>query len=98
MLQGALLARPEVTGVRHPGLPTDPGHKVAAAQMRRFGATPAVASWCIALSGILSAAGKTTSKRYTFVIDKDGKIVKIYDKVDTTKHPKEVLEFVKTVK
>ncbi|WP_091560439.1 lysylphosphatidylglycerol synthase transmembrane domain-containing protein [Micromonospora pattaloongensis] len=25
-------------------------------QMRRFGATPAVASWCIALSGILSAA------------------------------------------
>ncbi|MEV6847150.1 YbhN family protein [Actinoplanes sp. NPDC051411] len=26
-------------------------------QMRRFGATPAVASWCIALSGILSAAG-----------------------------------------
>jgi uncharacterized membrane protein YbhN (UPF0104 family) len=26
-------------------------------QMRRFGATPAVASWCIALSGLLSAAG-----------------------------------------
>jgi uncharacterized membrane protein YbhN (UPF0104 family) len=25
-------------------------------QMRRFGASPAVASWCIALSGILSAA------------------------------------------
>lgn len=25
-------------------------------QMRRFGATPAIASWCIALSGILSAA------------------------------------------
>ena len=24
-------------------------------QMRRFGATPAIASWCIALSGILSA-------------------------------------------
>jgi uncharacterized membrane protein YbhN (UPF0104 family) len=26
-------------------------------QMRRFGATPAVAAWCIALSGLLSAAG-----------------------------------------
>ncbi|MYS21583.1 cystathionine gamma-lyase [Streptomyces sp. SID4948] len=33
----ALLERPEVTGLRHPGLPTDPAHKVAAAQMRRFG-------------------------------------------------------------
>jgi putative heme transporter len=28
-------------------------------QMRRFGASPAVASWCIALSGILSAAALT---------------------------------------
>jgi cystathionine gamma-lyase len=36
-LADALLARPEVTGVRHPGLPTDPAHRVAAAQMRRFG-------------------------------------------------------------
>jgi cystathionine gamma-lyase len=36
-LADALLARPEVTDVRHPGLPADPAHKVAAAQMRRFG-------------------------------------------------------------
>jgi len=36
--------------------------------------------------------------RSTWVIDKDGKIAKIYDKVDVNKHPKEVLEFVKTLK
>lgn len=36
-LARALLERPDVTGVRHPGLPTDPSHPVAAAQMRRFG-------------------------------------------------------------
>jgi cystathionine gamma-lyase len=36
-LGSALLERSEVTGVRHPGLPSDPAHKVAAAQMRRFG-------------------------------------------------------------
>jgi peroxiredoxin Q/BCP len=39
-----------------------------------------------------------TPRRVTFVIDKDGKVAKIYDKVDTAKHPKEVLEFVKTLK
>ncbi|WP_308340945.1 cystathionine gamma-lyase [Streptomyces sp. JJ36] len=33
----ALRARPEVTGVRHPGLPEDPAHPVAVRQMRRFG-------------------------------------------------------------
>ncbi|OAR23844.1 cystathionine gamma-lyase [Streptomyces sp. ERV7] len=33
----ALLDRPEVSGVRHPGLPSDPAHRLAAAQMRRFG-------------------------------------------------------------
>ncbi|MEU8877453.1 cystathionine gamma-lyase [Streptomyces javensis] len=38
-LAEALRDRPEVTGPRHPGLPTDPSHRVAAAQMRggRFG-------------------------------------------------------------
>lgn len=36
-LASELLKRPEVTDVRHPGLPTDPAHPVAAAQMRRFG-------------------------------------------------------------
>ncbi|WP_133911156.1 cystathionine gamma-lyase [Streptomyces sp. NBC_00582] len=33
----ALRDRPEVTGLRHPGLPGDPSHEVAARQMRRFG-------------------------------------------------------------
>ncbi|MFI7408234.1 cystathionine gamma-lyase [Streptomyces sp. NPDC049627] len=33
----ALRGRPEVTGLRYPGLPDDPFHKVAAQQMRRFG-------------------------------------------------------------
>ncbi|MCC3652782.1 cystathionine gamma-lyase [Streptomyces sp. S07_1.15] len=38
-LAEALRERPEVTGLRHPGLPDDPAHPVAAAQMRagRFG-------------------------------------------------------------
>ncbi|MEU6365079.1 cystathionine gamma-lyase [Streptomyces sp. NPDC046931] len=33
----ALRGRPEVTGLRYPGLPDDPSHKIAAQQMRRFG-------------------------------------------------------------
>ncbi|MGQ4382152.1 cystathionine gamma-lyase [Streptomyces sp. SAS_270] len=33
----ALRTRPEVTGLRYPGLTDDPSHKVAAQQMRRFG-------------------------------------------------------------
>ncbi|MEU1178781.1 cystathionine gamma-lyase [Streptomyces sp. NPDC005820] len=33
----ALRGRPEVTGLRHPGLSDDPAHAVAARQMRRFG-------------------------------------------------------------
>ncbi|MFE2183933.1 cystathionine gamma-lyase [Streptomyces sp. NPDC059455] len=38
-LAEALRDRPEITGLRHPGLPTDPSHQVAAGQMRggRFG-------------------------------------------------------------
>ncbi|MET7763545.1 cystathionine gamma-lyase [Streptomyces sp. NPDC005393] len=38
-LAEALRDRPEITGLRHPGLPADPAHRVAAAQMRggRFG-------------------------------------------------------------
>ena len=35
--------------------------------------------------------------RSTWVIDKSGKVVKIYDKVNVGNHPKEVLEFVKTL-
>ncbi|MEU1532246.1 cystathionine gamma-lyase [Streptomyces fagopyri] len=33
----ALRGRPEVTGLRYPGLPDDPSHKIASQQMRRFG-------------------------------------------------------------
>ena len=44
------------------------------------------------------ARKKGPPKRVTFVIDKEGKIAKIYEKVDVTKHPEEVLEFVKTLK
>jgi cystathionine gamma-lyase len=36
-----LVARNDVTGVRYPGLPADPAHEVAAAQMTRFGAVVA---------------------------------------------------------
>lgn len=48
--------------------------------------------------GILGKAGGTTPKRVTFVVDKDGKIAKIYDKVTPKGHPAEVLEFAKTLK
>ncbi|GAA3866979.1 cystathionine gamma-lyase [Streptomyces lannensis] len=36
-LAEALRDRPEVTGLRYPGLSDDPSHKIAAQQMRRFG-------------------------------------------------------------
>ncbi len=36
--------------------------------------------------------------RVTFIVDKEGKIAKIYDKVTPKDHPAEVLEFVKTLK
>lgn len=49
--------------------------------------------------GIQNPKGRT-AQRVTFVVDKDGKIAKIYGagKVVPKDHPKEVLEFVKTVK
>lgn len=40
----ALRDRPEVTGLRYPGLPEDASHKIAAQQMRRFGC---VVSFCL---------------------------------------------------
>ncbi|ATW49450.1 cystathionine gamma-lyase [Streptomyces peucetius] len=40
----ALSGRAEVSGLRHPGLPTDPSHRIAAGQMRRFGC---VVSFCL---------------------------------------------------
>lgn len=36
-LAEALVERPEVTGLRYPGLPSDPSYPVAVRQMRRFG-------------------------------------------------------------
>lgn len=48
--------------------------------------------------GILRSPGATASKRITFVVDKEGKIAKIYETVNPANHPKEVLEFVKTLK
>jgi cystathionine gamma-lyase len=36
-LAGALGGRDEVTGLRYPGLPSDPSYKIASQQMRRFG-------------------------------------------------------------
>lgn len=36
-LARVLAGHPDVTGLRHPGLPDDPSHAVAARQMRRFG-------------------------------------------------------------
>jgi peroxiredoxin Q/BCP len=46
--------------------------------------------------GILASPTGKTPKRITFVIDKQGKIAKIYEKVNVNTHPKEVLEFVKS--
>ncbi|MGW7206517.1 cystathionine gamma-lyase [Streptomyces sp. NPDC054837] len=37
VLAEALKGRPDVTGLRYPGLPDDPSHKVASQQMRRYG-------------------------------------------------------------
>ncbi|NEC87785.1 cystathionine gamma-lyase [Streptomyces sp. SID12501] len=36
-LAESLRGRPEVTGLRYPGLPEDPSHKIASRQMRRYG-------------------------------------------------------------
>lgn len=44
--------------------------------------------------GIQSPKGKV-AQRLTFVVDADGKIAKIYEKVTPKDHPKEVLAFVK---
>jgi peroxiredoxin Q/BCP len=48
--------------------------------------------------GIRGSATGKTPKRVTFVVGPDGKIAKIYEKVNPTSHPKEVLEFVKSMK
>ena len=50
--------------------------------------------------GIANAEKATAAKRVTFVVDKEGKIAKIYavDGKGIEAHPKEVLDFVKTLK
>jgi peroxiredoxin Q/BCP len=48
--------------------------------------------------GIRSGPNGKTPKRVTFVVDKDGKVAKIYDKVNVSAHPKEVLDFAKGLK
>jgi len=45
-----------------------------------------------------TSSGKGNPARHTFVIDKQGVLRKIYTKVNPTKHPQEVLDFVKTLK
>lgn len=47
--------------------------------------------------GIQVPGGKVPQRK-TFVVGKDGKIAKIYDKVDVKAHPAEVLAFVKGLK
>jgi peroxiredoxin Q/BCP len=48
--------------------------------------------------GILRPNSKTPmSQRVTFVVDKDGKIVKIYDNVTPKSHPAEVLKFAESL-
>lgn len=47
--------------------------------------------------GILSGPTAKTPKRVTFVIDKEGRIAKIYEKVNVNTHPKEVLAYVKSL-
>ena len=47
--------------------------------------------------GIQSVKGKVP-QRITFVIDKDGKIAKIYDKVSVKDHPADVLKYVEALK
>ena len=43
--------------------------------------------------GALALSGR--ANRYTFVIDKEGKLRKIYTEVATASHPKDVVEYVK---
>lgn len=46
----------------------------------------------------IANAKTTAAQRVTFVIDKEGKIAKIFTVTDIGGHPKDVLEFVKTLK
>jgi peroxiredoxin Q/BCP len=46
--------------------------------------------------GALTSGGRAA--RYTYIIDKEGVVRKVYKTVDVNTHPKEVLDFVKTLK
>ncbi|MEN3362640.1 MAG: cystathionine gamma-lyase, partial [Mycobacteriales bacterium] len=51
-MAGLLSGRPEVAGLRYPGLPTDPAHRLARRQMHRFGG---VLSFRLASAGAVDA-------------------------------------------
>lgn len=44
------------------------------------------------------AANKKTAKRVTVVVDKDGKVAKVYDTVSPKDHPADVLKYVEALK
>ncbi|MDP7611056.1 MAG: redoxin domain-containing protein, partial [Nitrospinaceae bacterium] len=44
------------------------------------------------------AAGLIFPKRVTFIIDEEGKISKVYEKVSVTTHSREILDFLGTEK
>ena len=46
----------------------------------------------------IEIAGRKMPQRVTFVVDKTGKIAKIYDKVSPKDHPDEVLKYVEALK
>lgn len=46
----------------------------------------------------LGINGGKAAKRLTFVVDKEGKIAKVYEKVTPKTHPEEVLKFVEELK
>ena len=48
--------------------------------------------------GIEMDGGRKLPKRVTYVIDRAGKIAKVYDKVTPVSHPAEVLAFVESLK
>lgn len=50
------------------------------------------------LINALGISGGKAAKRVTFVVDKEGKIAKIYDKVSPKSHPDDVLKFVESMK
>ena len=46
---------------------------------------------------LLNLLFRKIAKRYTFLIDPQGRISKVYDKVDTSRHSKEIIEDMKRV-